>query len=183
MKVTFPGFNQFHAIFLPFPRGYRKGLTQNWKKIEISRLTARNFKLFFQFFVSPFLYPCGNGAKMAGNWLNHPANKYTLVSIKEITIPAQERVKFSRSRGEASRAGKFYTLECRKKDSRSRGVASRAGIDLTCPTDLAGQPNLRVYIMVKMPRLNWCIELGALLRLKYVRNQVLMSSLHQILNF
>ena len=71
MKVTFPGFNQFHAIFLPFPRGYRKGLTQNWKKIEISRLTARNFKLFFQFFVSPFLYPCGNGAKMAGNWLNH----------------------------------------------------------------------------------------------------------------
>ena len=98
-------------------------------------------------------------------------------------FPAQERVKFSRSRGEASRAGKFYTLECRKKDSRSRGVASRAGIDLTCPTDLAGQPNRRVYIMVKMHGLNCSIELSALLRLKYVRNQVLISSLHQILNF
>ena len=42
-------FNQFPAIFAPFPQGYRKGLTQNWKKLKFLawRLEISNF--FFNF--------------------------------------------------------------------------------------------------------------------------------------
>ena len=42
-------FNQFPAIFAPFPQGYRKGLTKNWKKSLKFRAVRREISIFFNF--------------------------------------------------------------------------------------------------------------------------------------
>ena len=68
-------FNQFPAIFAPFPQGYRKGSRKIEKKSLKFRAVRREISIFFSILSEPFSIPAWkrqkNGVKLVKTWKSY----------------------------------------------------------------------------------------------------------------